>query len=73
MEKDPTKIVEVLAEGNVKISCWGVIKFLQIFQEMPHQRIQPEDPSLIWVQLLEQKVRHMQQKLVWVQSGTKCH
>lgn len=42
MEKDPTKIVEVLAEGNVKISCWGVIKFLQIFQEMPHQRIQPE-------------------------------
>lgn len=34
MEKGPTKIVEVLAEGNVKISCWGVIKFLQIFQEM---------------------------------------
>lgn len=34
MEKGPTKIVEFLAEGNVKISCWGVIKFLQIFQEM---------------------------------------
>ncbi|RMX54516.1 hypothetical protein pdam_00004619 [Pocillopora damicornis] len=34
MEKGPTKIVEFLAEGNVKISSWGVIKFLQIFQEM---------------------------------------